>query len=188
MVDAPCDVEPKRGAPATELAGSKARRVVTGRSAFVLAAVAVAVAIGAAAVVLLRGSAPAPSHPSALRSSTSRLGRILVDERGRTLYLYTEDAHGRSACIGDCARVWPPVIIRGSVRPGPGVATGKLRTYRRTDSTLQVVYGGHPLYRFSGDSAPGQAGGQGFLGQWFVVSPAGRQIGRRRPGAGGYGS
>jgi predicted lipoprotein with Yx(FWY)xxD motif len=183
-----CDVEPDRGAPATELAGSRARWVATGRGHVVLAAVAAAVAIGAAGAVLHRGSAPAPSHGSALRSSTSRLGRILVDERGRTLYLYTEDAHGRSACVGRCTTIWPPVNVRGSVSAGPGVAAGKLRTYRRADSTLQVVYGGHPLYRFSGDSAPGEAGGQGFLGQWFVVSPAGRQIGRRRPGAGGYGS
>lgn len=66
---------------------------------------------------------------------------------------------------------------------GPGVAAGKLTTTRRTDHERQLVYNGHPLYAMSADKRPGEMAGQGFLGTWFVVSPAGRGIGKPRTSA-----
>src|SRR5262245_31556128 len=36
-------------------------------------------------------------------------GPILVDSRGRTLYLFRRDTPGRSACTGACAVAWPPL-------------------------------------------------------------------------------
>lgn len=66
---------------------------------------------------------------------------------------------------------------------GAGRAAGKLTTTRRTDHERQLVYNGHPLYAMSADKRPGEMAGQGFLGTWFVVSPAGRGIGKPRTSA-----
>jgi len=111
-----------------------------------------------------------------LRVETTRLGRILVDARGRTLYLFAKDRRGRSACTGGCTRVWLPALATGRMELGPGVRAAKVTTMRRRDGRRQLVYNGHPLYSLTADTAPGQASGQGFEGTWFVVSPAGRAI------------
>ena len=119
-------------------------------------------------------AAPAPAPTIGVE--TTRLGRILVDARGRTLYLFAKDHAGRSACVAGCTRVWPPALADGRMELGPGVRAAKLTTMRRRDGGRQLVYNGHPLYSLISDTAPGQASGQGFEGTWFVVSPAGRAI------------
>jgi predicted lipoprotein with Yx(FWY)xxD motif len=116
----------------------------------------------------------------------SRLGRILVDARGRTLYLFTKDKHGRSTCTGRCTRVWPPVIVDGAPTAAAGVAKGVLSTRRRANGRRQLVYNGHPLYTLTADTAPGQINGQGFEGTWFVVSPGGRGVGQSKAAPAGY--
>jgi predicted lipoprotein with Yx(FWY)xxD motif len=157
--------------------------------------VAAAAAVLAAVLVLILVSRSGPAHvrrPAAARVADvqvahNRLGRILVDRRGRTLYLFATDRHGRSACAGGCARVWPPLTVLGAPLGGEGVSAAKLTTTLRADHRRQVVYDGHPLYTMSADTRPGQTAGQGFLGAWFVVSPSGRQIGRGHASAeGGY--
>ena len=122
-------------------------------------------------------SAAGPS----VRVAETRLGRILVDGRGRTLYLYIKDRGAQSACQARCARVWPPATIRGTPIAGPGVAATKLTTTERVDHTRQLVYNGHPLYTLSADVRPGQIGGEGFLGTWYVVSARGNRIGKLEP-------
>jgi predicted lipoprotein with Yx(FWY)xxD motif len=117
-------------------------------------------------------TAPAPT----LSVETSRIGRILVDARGRTLYLFTNDADGQSRCTGGCPRVWPPALLTGPLRLGPGLRASKVTTLVRRDGGRQLVYNGHPLYSLTADTAPGQVSGQGFQGAWFVVSPSGRAI------------
>jgi predicted lipoprotein with Yx(FWY)xxD motif len=103
------------------------------------------------------------------------IGPILADASGRTLYLFGDDKAGRSTCFGTCAQVWPPALVTGKPRPGPGVAASKLTTTPR-GSAKQLVYNGHPLYRLDADTQPGQMGGEGFLGTWWVVSPGGRRV------------
>ena len=89
-----------------------------------------------------------------------------------TLYKYSGDVagSGKSACDGGCATTWPPLTIpRGaSLSRGSGT-TGKLATIKRSDGTLQVTYNGHPLYFFSGNSAPGDT--NGVYGSWNTVKP-----------------
>ena len=163
-----------------------------------LTTLAVATAAAAAAVftlvVLLTGS-PATKRPrdqvslddgQALRVARTKLGPILVNGQGHALYLFLKDRHGKSTCYDGCARVWPPALASGAPRGGPGVAAGKLTTTTRKDHTRQLVYNGHPLYAMSADTRPGEMEGQGFLGTWFVVSPAGRRIGEPGPSAGEY--
>jgi predicted lipoprotein with Yx(FWY)xxD motif len=131
------------------------------------------------------GRAAAPAATIALRHD--KLGRILVNGHGRTLYLFLEDARGKSTCYGGCARVWPPLLVDGRPKAGAGVDAKKLTTTPRRHSRLrQVVYNGHPLYTTDADSRPGDTAGQGFLGTWWVVSGRGRLIGKPSKSAGGY--
>jgi predicted lipoprotein with Yx(FWY)xxD motif len=111
------------------------------------------------------------------------LGRMLVDGRGRTLYLWKADRTNRSVCSGACAAAWPPVRTTGSVKAGSGVSARLLHVFKRSDGTRQVSYAGHPLYLFAGDSAAGQANGQGsngFGALWWVVNPRGAAITKAR--------
>jgi predicted lipoprotein with Yx(FWY)xxD motif len=158
----------------------------------------VAAATLAAAAIIVVVAATQLSPPRTLRAgpirerafvgvARTRLGRILVDGRGHTLYLFLKDRHGTSACVAPCTRVWPPVVVSGRPRSATGVIRRKLGTTRRPDGTLQLVYNGHPLYDLTADTRPGQISGQGFLGAWYAVSPAGRAVGmHRRPGGGEY--
>ena len=154
-----------------------------------LTAVAVAVVtITAAAVVVillsrssthppLRAPQPRAAAPS-VRLAQTKLGRILVDGQGRTLYLYMKDRGTKSACSPRCMAVWPPAVVSGAPVAGPGVAAAKLTTTRGADNGRQLVYNGHPLYTLSADVRPGQINGEGFLGTWFVVSAEGKRIGK----------
>jgi predicted lipoprotein with Yx(FWY)xxD motif len=111
--------------------------------------------------------------------ANSQLGRILVDSRGRTLYLFAKDRRGKSACSGLCAGYWPALTTKGKPKAINGARQALLGTTRRSDGRLQVTYRGHPLYRFSGDTGAGKTSGEGltdFGGGWWVVSPAGSKI------------
>ena len=109
----------------------------------------------------------------------SAFGRILFDGRGRALYLFTREKTETSQCYGACAKAWPPVLTTGKPRAGAGVRAKLLGTVRRTDGTLQVTYGGHPLYHFVNDKKPGQITCQNvsqFGAKWLVVNPAGQAV------------
>jgi predicted lipoprotein with Yx(FWY)xxD motif len=150
-----------------------------------LSALAVAACGGAAATA---SRSPLTSTPTAKRSSaasatvgvaTSGLGAILVDSRGRTLYLWRADTGAKSTCSGACAAAWPPLLTTGAPTAGRGAKASLLGTTKRSDGAEQVTYNQHPLYLFTGDTAPGQTTGQGSTGfgaPWYVLSPGGNQI------------
>ena len=111
----------------------------------------------------------------------TRIGRILVDSKGITLYDFVTDKGGVSGCYGACAALWPPLITKGKPHAGPGVRASLLGTTKRRDGKLEVTYNHHPLYYFVTDRKPGQTTGQGvnqFGGPWWVLSPAGQEIHR----------
>jgi predicted lipoprotein with Yx(FWY)xxD motif len=101
-------------------------------------------------------------------------GTILVDGRGRTLYLFEKDNGTTSACTGACAQVWPALTAAAQPAAGSGVDASKLST---ADGQLarQVAYAGHLLYSYSGDSAAGDVKGVGIPG-WYPVSPSGAKV------------
>jgi predicted lipoprotein with Yx(FWY)xxD motif len=114
-------------------------------------------------------------------SAPSGLGRILVDSRGHTLYLFEKDRRGRSACAGLCTTYWPPLLTNGKSIAGKGAKRSLLGSIRRADGTRQVTYAGHPLYLFFGDSKRGQTNGEGltdFGASWDALSPSGKKIER----------
>lgn len=111
---------------------------------------------------------------------TTRLGQILVDGSGRTLYLFVADKGTQSACNSSaCVQYWPPVLTNGTPKAGAGVNPALLGTTVRQDGTTEVTYAGHPLYYFISDKKVGDVSGQavnGFGGPWYVVSPSGMQV------------
>ena len=115
-------------------------------------------------------SAPAVTEHTIMVSTDAKLGKILVDEKGMTLYMFTKDTAGMSNCSGGCLAAWPPLVASGDLVAGPGV-TGKLGFITRADGTKQVTYNDLPLYYWMKDKAPGDTTGQGVGGVWFVVPP-----------------
>ena len=142
------------------------------------------------AVALLHAEAGNAGNTSGavVSTETSRLGRILVDGQGRTLYLFEKDRNGKSACAGKCATFWPPLIAAGKPRATAGAKSSLLGTTRRADGRLQVTYNHHPLYRFVKDLKKGQMNGQNvdaFGAEWYVVSLSGSKIEKHDQGADG---
>jgi predicted lipoprotein with Yx(FWY)xxD motif len=125
-------------------------------------------------------SSPSTPSPAVVRVSNNRaLGKILVDSKGRTLYLFTKDSGTKSACVGMCATPWPPLLANGTPKAGTGAKASLLGTTPRSGGAPQVTYHGHPLYTFIKDKSPGDTNGEGvsaFGGRWFAVSPAGVRI------------
>lgn len=110
---------------------------------------------------------------------SSKLGKILVDARGRTLYLFERDKAGTSSCFGGCATAWPPYITSAAPQAGNGTSAAELGTTSRSDGKTQVTYHGHPLYYYVGDSKVGDTTGEGvnaFGAEWYVLSPSGNKI------------
>jgi predicted lipoprotein with Yx(FWY)xxD motif len=126
------------------------------------------------------------SHRTAARSAsgtvqvrTTKLGRILVDSQGRSLYLFEKDTGPASTCYGACASLWPPLTVSGSPKAGAGIVASKLATTKRKDGQAEVAYNGHPLYYYAGDQQPGDTTGEGldqFGAAWDVVATTGRGI------------
>jgi predicted lipoprotein with Yx(FWY)xxD motif len=124
-------------------------------------------------------SSARPSQGALVGLRTTGLGKVLVDARGRTLYLFEKDKRGKSACKGACTAYWPPLISAARPRPGKGVSASLLGLTKRADGKRQVTYAGHPLYKFSGDAKPGDTTGEGlkdFGGAWDVVAASGRAV------------
>ena len=125
-----------------------------------------------------RPAAAGVAKPTLAVRST-RLGRILVDSQGRTLYIFKKDSGTKSACFGACAAAWPPLRATGKPKVGAGARTSMVATTKRSDGAPQVTYNGHPLYRFKNDMKAGDTNGEGlnaFGGRWFALSAAGKQV------------
>jgi predicted lipoprotein with Yx(FWY)xxD motif len=120
-------------------------------------------------------SMAAPSAPSGttISTKTTSLGLIAVGASHRSVYLFTKDTKGHSACGPTCRKTWPRVMTAGAPQAGSGIKQSRLGQ----TSAHQVTYYGHPLYYYVGDHrTAGSTKGQGrseFGGHWWVVSPNG---------------
>lgn len=124
---------------------------------------------GGTASVDTSAKSSASSAPTTTRSGPD--GDYVADASGRTLYIFSKDKGTTSTCSGDCAEEWPPYERNGT----------------------QVVFAGHPLYYFEGDSSVGDMNGQGvenFGGLWTAVQPDGSAVktkaSDKKPSSGGY--
>ena len=145
------------------------RRPIALLAALALAASALA---GFAAI-----ASSATSSPATVKTGTSALGRIIVDGKSHTLYLFAKDKHGKSTCSGACAQEWPPLLTKGAPKAGAGAKASLVGTVKRADGTTQVTYNKHPLYAFDADQGKrGSTKGQGvdaFGARWYVVTAKG---------------
>ena len=122
---------------------------------------------------------PSASAETIKVATDAKLGQILVDEEGKTLYLFVADKGTASTCYTSCATIWPPVLTTGAPQAEGGAKASLLGTTTRTDGKVEVTYAGHPLYYFIQDKKVGDTTGQGVNGfgaLWWVVSPSGAAI------------
>ncbi|MDH4568188.1 hypothetical protein E8E95_16005 [Pseudomonas sp. BN414] len=91
---------------------------------------------------------------------------MLVDAKGMTLYTYDKDSDGKSACNGQCAENWPPLMADASAK-----ADGEWSVVKRDDGSMQWAYDGKPLYTFVMDKKAGEVTGDGKMGVWHVAKP-----------------
>jgi predicted lipoprotein with Yx(FWY)xxD motif len=110
--------------------------------------------------------------------SVPKLGMVLIDSKGFTLYDFHKDKGTKSMCNGACAEGWPPLLTEGEPSVGNGAQKSLLGTTTRDDGTTQVTYAGHPLYTFVGDKKPGEATGNdidAFGAEWYALTASGEE-------------
>jgi predicted lipoprotein with Yx(FWY)xxD motif len=128
-------------------------------------------------------AASTPSAQGAAMVSVAqvpKLGKIIVDKEGFTLYDFHKDKGTTSSCYGACAKAWPPLTTEGAPRAANGAQMSMISTTKRNDGTMQVTYAGHPVYTFSEDTKPGEANGNdvsAFGGQWYALKGNGEEAG-----------
>ena len=83
--------------------------------------------------------------------ASSPLGRVVVDSRGRTLYLFEKDRSRRSACYGQCANYWPPLLAHGKPVALSSAKQVLLGTIRRANGSRQVTYAGQAGKKIESD-------------------------------------
>lgn len=147
-----------------------------GRRLYLLAVVSLAIVLAATLVAIALASTGSSTVNA---SSSSRLGRIVVDSQGRTLYALSPETTSHLLCkSSECFKFWPPLTVHSTktkVTAGSGVH-GRLGLLHRSGGMLQVTLNGRPLYRYAGDHAKGQTNGQGihsFGGTWHALAASG---------------
>lgn len=127
-------------------------------------------------------ASPGPGRatgPAAVTVFTGRLGPVLTDADGRTLYTPSAIGSSEAVCDDTCESAWPPLLTGGPPRARDGASDDLLDSLRRSDGRLQVTYDGRPLYRYGGDIRPGDARGQELdqLGlRWSALTPSGLPV------------
>jgi predicted lipoprotein with Yx(FWY)xxD motif len=121
----------------------------------------------------------------------AKLGVVLVNSKGRTLYMFVPDKRSKVTCVGACAAIWPPVKLPKGAKPvASGAAKSSLLGSDRDPAGGRVVtYNGWPLYTYVGDHSAGQARGQALKlngGYWYVLSPSGKVIHTKLSGGSTY--
>lgn len=122
----------------------------------------------------------ASSSPAAtVDVKNGSFGKMLVDDKGRTLYEFDKDSKDKSMCTGSCAQAWPPLTVKAKPTAGSGLKADLLKTTKRDDGSEQVTYNGRPLYRFADDTKAGDINGQGvnaFGAKWYIMNPQGKKV------------
>ena len=122
----------------------------------------------------------APRRPgTTITLGDSEFGRMLFDSRKQAIYIFQRDRTNQTACYGDCAKAWPPVLTKGRPKAGEGVKQSLLGSIGRRDGKQQVTYAGKPLY-FYAHEQPGEVRCHNVDlngGLWWVLGPDGK----RRP-------
>jgi len=124
-------------------------------------------------------SKPASSSVAVVSvANVPKLGKVIVDSKGFTLYDFHKDKGMKSSCYGGCAELWPPLTTSGAPKVQGGAMASKLAITKRSDGTTQVTYAGHPLYTYTADTKPGEAKGNdidAFGAEWYALQRNGEE-------------
>ena len=167
-----------------EMAGEE---VYSMRKMFMLAPLVAALAsLLATAAISATAQATATSSSAAKTVVIStrklpKLGTVLVNSKGRTLYMFVPDKQKKVTCVKSCAVIWPPVKLAKGANP---VAAGKAKSSLLGSDPdpaggRVVTYNHWPLYTYITDTKPGIATGQALNlngGLWYVLSPPAKVI------------
>jgi predicted lipoprotein with Yx(FWY)xxD motif len=148
------------------------------RMILVLTLTATLGAIGFVAAGALAGNTTSQSNAT-ISLRVTKLGKVLANSKGHTLYLFAKDRNGKSSCTAQCATYWPPLVKRGATTAGPGVKKSLIGVTKRSNGSLQVTYNKHPLYVYVLDKRAGQTTGQrvsAFGAKWYAVSASGKAV------------
>lgn len=156
---------------------------------FALIALAALVAAGCGSTATAGGSTggtSASGSPIGTHSATvgGKTETVLANSQGMTLYYFDSDATDSASCTGGCTGTWPAMLSNGAPAVD-GSLPGTLGVIADANGH-QVTYNGHPLYTYSGDTAAGQANGDGIEGKWHAATPNVAQN-TNTSGSGGYG-
>lgn len=151
------------------------------RSTLRLAATGLA-ALAVSAVPAATASASAgPSGPATVEVTMTKLGPILTNGTGHTLFAFTKDTPNTDTCVMTfgCPLFWPPLTSTGAPVAGAGVNAAMLGTITLPNGKVQVTYGGDPLYGYILNIFPkmtGYVGVTAFGGTWEAVTASGTLI------------
>jgi predicted lipoprotein with Yx(FWY)xxD motif len=128
------------------------------------------VSLAVTATLLIAAAGALAADPSLKLSSKDPIGSFLTDTKGMTLYVFSKDSVGKSACAGPCVEKWPIFFREPLVAPA-GAIPYEFGTLTRADGKKQTSYKGQPLYYFAGDKAAGDTKGDQVNEVWFVARP-----------------
>ena len=105
----------------------------------------------------------------------SEFGEVLFDSTGQAVYLFGREETGTPVCYDECAVEWPPVLTEGTPVAPPGAAADAIGTTVRTDGSIQVTFGGHPLYSYAHEGKHEVLchNVSEFGGLWLALAPTG---------------
>ncbi len=109
------------------------------------------------------------------------VGAVLVNQQGRTLYVFAPDKATKVTCTGGCAAVWPPLTVPAGKKATVSAALKSSLVSSDPDPSggRVITYNGWPLYLYVADPNPGTDTGQGLNssgGLWYVISPSGTVV------------
>jgi predicted lipoprotein with Yx(FWY)xxD motif len=111
--------------------------------------------------------AMAPANTVYQSANDPKLGAIMTDSKGMTLYTFDKDTTGVSNCSGQCEVNWPVYAPTGA---DSGTLPENITVITRADGTKQYAWKGMPLYYYIKDTKAGDTTGDGVGGTWHVVN------------------
>ncbi|MCS4227097.1 hypothetical protein [Sphingobacterium sp. BIGb0165] len=114
--------------------------------------------------------APEDKKKGIQAAANAQFGTILTDANGKTLYFFSNDTKGMSACTGNCLSTWP-VYHNNETSSDMKIDKSLLGEITRTDGSKQSTYKGWPLYYYAGDSQSDPVKGDAVNKIWYVAKP-----------------
>jgi predicted lipoprotein with Yx(FWY)xxD motif len=173
------------------------KKAVVAGSAVAVAAILAGCGGGSNKATTSTSSSGSSANPGTKFSvaSVSSVGSVVVDGKGRTVYILTSSTTKNVPCTEDsgCTNLWPDLPLPDGVsaaKAGTGIKASLLGTKKSSDGETYPTYNRWLVYEYTGDSGPGQAKGQGiksFGGTWYVLNASGNPVTSSSGGSSGGG-